>query len=277
MPIRGESTRSRSTRCGRWSWRAGAVSSARRAPLRPPACRSWTQGRLADFSGRARASRTRRRSRPLRLRGTPGRAPWRLPPPPTRGAFDRRGSNGEPHPVAFDRWSAPPGPSSRSRVVHTETIRTPVLPTGGTAGVAGRGDARLRPGGLGRRRAPVLAPRGAGPPVQGRGRVARGRARASAPAVPTRSAGPPRGGARCSTTSTGSTTPPRWTPRPPWPWPTSTGARLRRWRGFSMFRLLHHEAAQSLPIHADRSPRGTHMNGHPPLARLRCRRSRWPP
>ena len=35
---------------------------------------------------------------------------------------------GEPHPVAVDPWSAPPGPGSR--VVHTETIRTPVMPAG---------------------------------------------------------------------------------------------------------------------------------------------------
>ena len=34
--------------------------------------------------------RTSRRSRPLRLRGASGRASGRLPPPPTRGAFDRR-------------------------------------------------------------------------------------------------------------------------------------------------------------------------------------------
>ena len=54
--------------------------------------------------------------------------PWRIRPP---------GMSGEPHPVAFDRWSAPPGPSSRSRVVHTETIRTPVLPTGAPPGWQG--------------------------------------------------------------------------------------------------------------------------------------------
>ena len=45
--------------------------------------------------------------------------------------------SGEPHPVAFDPWSAPSGPGSR--VVHTETNRTPVLPTGAPPGWQGAG------------------------------------------------------------------------------------------------------------------------------------------
>ena len=43
--------------------------------------------------------------------------------------------SGEPHPAAFDPWSAPPGPSSQAR--HTETIPTPVLSTGAPPGWQG--------------------------------------------------------------------------------------------------------------------------------------------
>ena len=58
-------------------------------------------------------------------------------PPP---AVDLRrsrpsGMGGEPRPVAFDPWSAPPGPGSR--VVYTETIRTPVRSTGAPQGWQG--------------------------------------------------------------------------------------------------------------------------------------------
>ena len=51
-------------------------------------------------------------------------------PPPAAGPWGSRppGMGGEPRPVAFDPWSAPPGPSSR--VVYTGAIRTPVLSTG---------------------------------------------------------------------------------------------------------------------------------------------------
>ena len=42
------------------------------------------------------------------------------------------GMSAEPQPVAFDPWLAPPGPSSR--VVYTETIRTPVMSTGDPPG-----------------------------------------------------------------------------------------------------------------------------------------------
>ena len=111
-----------------------------------------------------------------------------------------------------------------------------------TAGVAGRRDARLRPGGRGRRRAPVLAPRGDCPPVQYRRRVVRRRAHGSAYAAPMRTAGPRRRSRLCSTTSTGSTTPSSSrTPRPPRRWSTSTGARLRRWCPFSISPLFHRD------------------------------------
>ena len=56
----------------------------------------------------------------------PAADPWRIRPP---------GMGGEPHPADFDPWSAPPGPSSR--VVHTEAMRTPVLPTGAPPGRQG--------------------------------------------------------------------------------------------------------------------------------------------
>ena len=49
--------------------------------------------------------------------------PWPIRPP---------GMSGEPQPVAFGPWSAPPGPSSR--VVYTEAIRTPVMSTGAPPG-----------------------------------------------------------------------------------------------------------------------------------------------
>ena len=49
----------------------------------------------------------------------PAAVPWRIRPP---------GMGGEPHPVAFDPRSAPPGPSSR--VGYTRAIRTPVMSTG---------------------------------------------------------------------------------------------------------------------------------------------------
>ena len=42
---------------------------------------------------------------------------------------------GEPRPIAFDPWSAPPGPSTR--VVYTEAIRTPVMSTGAPPGRRG--------------------------------------------------------------------------------------------------------------------------------------------
>ena len=60
--------------------------------------------------------------------GTPPPAadPWRIRPP---------GMSAEPHPVAFDPWSAPPGPGSR--VMHAETIRTPVLSAGAPPGWQG--------------------------------------------------------------------------------------------------------------------------------------------
>ena len=49
----------------------------------------------------------------------PAADPWRIRPP---------GMGGEPHPVAFDPRSAPPGPSSQ--VVYTRAIRTPVMSIG---------------------------------------------------------------------------------------------------------------------------------------------------
>ena len=49
-------------------------------------------------------------------------------PPPTAdpSRIQPPWASGGPHPVAFDPWSAPPGPSSR--VVYSETIRSPVMP-----------------------------------------------------------------------------------------------------------------------------------------------------
>ena len=51
-------------------------------------------------------------------------------PPPTadRWGIRPQGMSGGPHPVAFDPWFAPPGPSSQ--VVYTRAIRTPVMSTG---------------------------------------------------------------------------------------------------------------------------------------------------
>ena len=53
----------------------------------------------------------------------PATDPWRIRPP---------GMGGEPHPVAFDPWSTAPGPSSR--ILSTETIRTPVPSAGAPPG-----------------------------------------------------------------------------------------------------------------------------------------------
>ena len=52
--------------------------------------------------------------------------PWRIRP---------SGMSGGPHPIAFDPWSAPPGPGSH--VVYTETIRTAVLSTDAPPGWQG--------------------------------------------------------------------------------------------------------------------------------------------
>ena len=56
----------------------------------------------------------------------PAADPWRIRPP---------GMGGEPHPVAFDPRSAPPGPSSQVRP--TDAIRTPVMSTGAPPGWQG--------------------------------------------------------------------------------------------------------------------------------------------
>ena len=45
--------------------------------------------------------------------------------------------SGEPHPVAFDPRSAPPGPSSQAG--YTRAIRTPVMSTGAPPGSQGAG------------------------------------------------------------------------------------------------------------------------------------------
>ena len=72
----------------------------------------------------------------------PPSAPGRIevgagaPPPAADPSGIRRpGMSGEPHPVAFDPWSAPPGPSSQAR--YTETIPTPVLLIGAPPGWQG--------------------------------------------------------------------------------------------------------------------------------------------
>ena len=60
-------------------------------------------------------------------------------PPPAADPRGIRpqGMSGGPHPVAFDPWFAPPGPSSR--VGYTRAIRTPVLSTGVPPGWHGAG------------------------------------------------------------------------------------------------------------------------------------------
>ena len=62
-------------------------------------------------------------------------APWRpgagaVAPPPAADLWRIRppGMGGAPRPIAFDPWSAPPGPSSR--VGYTRAIRVPVISTG---------------------------------------------------------------------------------------------------------------------------------------------------
>ena len=58
-------------------------------------------------------------------------------PPPAADAWRIRppGMGGGPRPVAFDPWSAPPGPSSQ--VVYTEATGTPVMSTGAPPGGQG--------------------------------------------------------------------------------------------------------------------------------------------
>ena len=58
-----------------------------------------------------------------------------VPPPAAPGRIRPPGTSGEPHPVAFDPWSAPPGPSSQAR--YTATIPTAVLSTGAPPGWQG--------------------------------------------------------------------------------------------------------------------------------------------
>ena len=72
----------------------------------------------------------------------PPSAPWRAgagawAPPPAAGQWPIRppGMYGAPHPVAFDPWSAPPGPSSQAR--YTETILPPVMSAGAPPGWQG--------------------------------------------------------------------------------------------------------------------------------------------
>ena len=65
----------------------------------------------------------------------PGRIEVGAGAPPPAGdpsGIRRPGMSGEPHPVAFDPWSAPPGPSSQAR--YTETTPTAVLSTGAPPG-----------------------------------------------------------------------------------------------------------------------------------------------
>ena len=57
------------------------------------------------------------------------------PPAADPGRSRAPGMSGGPHPVGFDSWSAPPGPSSR--VVYTEAMRTPVMSTGAPPGWQG--------------------------------------------------------------------------------------------------------------------------------------------
>ena len=117
---------------------SGAGGSTRPPPPPAPRPRIRLPPRPSSRPRSARSPRsgcnrsTRRRPRPLRLReragagaGAPptGADPWRIRPP---------GMSGEPHPVAFDTWSAPPGPGSR--VVYTEAIRTPVMSAGAPPG-----------------------------------------------------------------------------------------------------------------------------------------------
>ena len=99
----------------------------------------------------------------------PAADPWRIRPP---------GMGGAPHPVAFDPWSAPPAPAAGWCMPGRYAL--PCCRPAHHRG--GRSSRRLASaGGLGRRRAPVLASRGDCPPVRYRGRVARGRGRAAHP------------------------------------------------------------------------------------------------
>ena len=68
----------------------------------------------------------------------PGRTGAGAGAPPTAaypGRSRAPGMSGGPHPIGFDSWSAPPGPSSR--VVYTEAMRTPVMSTGAPPGWQG--------------------------------------------------------------------------------------------------------------------------------------------
>ena len=56
----------------------------------------------------------------------PGADPWRIQPP---------GPSGQPHPVAFDPWSAPP--LTTGQALGAEAVRTPVLSTGALPGRQG--------------------------------------------------------------------------------------------------------------------------------------------
>ena len=164
--------------------------------------------------------------------------PWRSRPP---------GMGGAPLPVAFDPWSALPGPGSRAR--HTEAMRTAVMSAGAPPGWQGaetHGFARAASGDFelpfsqregiahrfGTEDALIEAERtlqtgGAGRARLVRHAVARGARRPPSVSAPSSSR----------------------TPRPPRPGSASTtGARLRSWPAFSMTCLLHRETAQSCPF-----------------------------
>ena len=105
-------------------------------------------------------------------RGRRGAPPRRRPVGHSTAGDGRRAVPGRLRPLVRASRPQPPGRAYRGDTHSGDVDRR-------TAGVAGRRDARLRQGGLGRRRAPVLAPRGVCPPVRDRGRIARRRGHAS--------------------------------------------------------------------------------------------------
>ena len=228
------------------------MSLPRRAPLRPPTGRCSRGRGLSNFSGRARAHRTPRRSRPLRLRGAAGEGVGAPPPAADPWGIRPPGMGGEPHSVPFDLWPAPPRPGSQ--VVYTETMRPPVLSTGAPPEWQGAGTPGFDRAASGAVDLPFshreANAAGSGP----RTRCPAQRSRPE-PAAPTPSAGPTRGRPTCSPTPTCSTPS---SSRPPRAGAASTGTRLKCWSAFSIFPLPHRDAPErlstgELPAPRDRS------------------------
>ena len=156
-----------------------------------------------------------------------------LAPPPPPSAPGRAGAGAVASPPAADPWGHSTAGEGRRAAAgrRRPLVRAPVPAarswTPGRNALRCCRPAHRRGGRAPRRPASSGRPRA---PSSSRSRTARrwpGSTQSSrfGPAAPGRSAGPPRSGERCSTTSTGSTPS---SSRPPRPWPTSTGARLRR-------------------------------------------------